>query len=189
MKAKQHNCYSIYILVLLCALILSSCNHSIQDLVNQYNNSIAGTVHTQPSPNSPDFDPALMLKEDYIVSKEAMFCLTAPDSDYYLWQLYRINRHEVEYNGGTFITYSYDEVSVEGMIPITEKNLVIYVPNAEDVLTPGTYILKLTVKDNNGNKYSDKARLVIYDPCYSMDISHIGDFDIPEDLEGGDNSA
>lgn len=144
------------IVLSLSIFIFLSCNNSIETIINDYNDNINQNSPTSnnninfPDIGDPDFKEDNMLAKEYFVYNDATLILAGPKRAVsYEWIFYDIKNKSKKVN---VIPY--------GNSSLTSQKLVLYIPTSQ--LEEKTYKVTLTVKDIEGNDYTDSCGLVIY---------------------------
>lgn len=144
------------IVLSLSIFIFLSCNNSIETIINDYNDNINQNSPTSnnninfPDIGDPDFKEDNMLAKEYFVYNDATLILAGPKRAVsYEWIFYDIKDKSKKVN---VIPY--------GNSSLTSQKLVLYIPTSQ--LEEKTYKVTLTVKDKEGNDYTDSCGLVIY---------------------------
>ena len=158
--------------LMLLAVALSGCNHSIDDMVDSYNTqftvgyasvSDSYSPTTALKPNDEGWDESMLLYDEYFMYDDGMLILAAPDNcPSATWRFFDPDdeyslvtvtlRTGTDSNGN--ITY------FKGAI-YAGDTLTMYVP--ESGLTgPKTYQLQLSVISEGGNTYTDSCGIVVY---------------------------
>lgn len=142
-------------------LCLTSCNHTYDSLIEEYNKAfqMLSGVQRMPQPGDPDFNERDMLLEKYTVSESATLNLAAPHNcSRYNWSLY-----EVEQTNSINSSYSEKRVLNVRMSNGTSsatREFVCYIPTSN--LKVDTYRLSLEVEGNDGVTYKDSCLVVIH---------------------------
>lgn len=140
---------------------LTSCNHTYDSLIEEYNKAFQMLSRGQrmPQPGDPDFNERDMLLEKYTVSEVATLNLAAPHNcSRYNWSLY-----EVEQTNSINSSYSEKRVLNVRMSNGTSsatREFVCYIPTSN--LKVDTYRLSLEVEGNDGVTYQDSCLVVIH---------------------------
>ncbi len=172
-KAVLRHAGSLVLALILCgstSIYYSSCVNTIDTMVDDYNSNLTrkedplAEKPPDPVPGDEDFNSDSMLQEKYLVAKNATFCISAPKSSYYLWQIYRIIRTSLDVQG-VYVTDTYEEeIVMDGVVPVQNQMLNLYMAELAELMPAGTYKLVLTVKDSTGREYKDVSALAIYEP-------------------------
>ena len=151
--------------ILLALIILAAaCKNDVYTMLDDYNGHFIPTEDdiVYPSPQDENFDPAMMLAEEYTISDNETINICAPGNcAEYKWSIRNPFITEVKNANGTVTKYP-DGIPVEFHCELgsDSQRLVLFVPKSK--LELGVYILELTVKDYNSNSYSDSCKLIIY---------------------------
>jgi len=145
----------VLLLLITSIFLFSSCNNSINTLLEDYNNNLNQNKDNNlnnfvPEIGDPDFEEKNMLDHEYFVYNDSTLDLTAPGNGInYEWKFFDSK------NDGIPI-----EVTPYKGSSLTSQKLVLYIPTSQ--LEEKTYKVTLTVKDKEGNYYTDSCGLVIY---------------------------
>ncbi|MCQ2248348.1 MAG: hypothetical protein MJZ50_04985 [Treponema sp.] len=172
-KAVLRRAGSLVLVLVLCgstSIYYSSCVNTIDTMVEDYNSNLTKKEEPltekppDPVPGDEDFNQDSMLQEKYLVAKNATFCISAPKSSYYLWQIYRIIRTSIDVQGVNVTETYEEEIVMNGIVPVQNQMLNLYMADLALLMPAGTYKLVLTVKDSTGKEYKDVSALSIYEP-------------------------
>lgn len=172
-RAMLRRAGSLVLTLILCGSIsiyYSSCVNTIDTMVEDYNSNLTrkedplAEKPPDPVPGDEEFNPDSMLQEKYLVAKNTTFCISAPKSSYYLWQIYRIIRTSIDVQGVNVTETYEEEIVMNGVVPVQNQMLNLYMADLALLMPAGTYKLVLTVKDSTGKEYKDVSALSIYEP-------------------------
>ena len=151
----------VLILSFLLLVLLSACNNSVDDMLEDYNGQFGkkymiltegrDTEEVPASPGDIDFEEGKMLRDEYYMWEDSTLILAGPPKNVslYRWTVYD---PEEEYK-------IVDVQTVNGSL--TTADFVIYRPQST-LEVEHTYKLNLTIKSTGGVEYSDTCAIVVY---------------------------
>lgn len=158
MKKASAFVLSLSVLVL---VLLSACNNSVEDMLDDYNGKFAKKYmiltgqtdreEVPPSPGEIDFEEGKMLRDEYYMWEDSTLILAGPPKNVsaYRWTVY-----DPEDNFKIV-----DIQTVNGSL--TTADFVIYRPYST-LEVEHTYKLTLTIRSTGGVEYSDTCAIVVY---------------------------
>lgn len=164
----------VFGIIIICALffIAESCSNNVDDVMLSYNDRFPVKVETEeeaekakekPGIGEVGFEESEMLDDEYFKSTDGTLQLRAPrNGAFYKWELYL--QTIVKVDGAT--EYELTPVTLpancfQNGSSTTTEYFIVYIPFSG--LTPGSYVISLTATSKGGQKFSDRAAVIIYD--------------------------
>ncbi len=147
---------------------VTACSNSTTDVMSSYDEKFpvkkdASSDDYKPGIGEEGFEESKMLEDEYFKSSDGTLQLRAPgNAAFYKWELYL--QTPVEYDGAieyekTLMTLP--AICFQNGSSATTEYYIVYIPFSG--LNPGSYVISLTATSKGGQKYTDKAALIIYD--------------------------
>lgn len=157
-------------LLALLGILDSSCVNTIDNMLEDYNNSFDKPEYheemAEPLPGDENFQETSMLLEKYPVANDASLTIVAPKAQTYHWEVYRIVKTLDTFGGYTAVDIEKIPVNFPVSVYLDGQSLSFYIPDVNEFID-GTYELRLEVTAK-GKRYKDAAMLIVYDPFYDF---------------------
>lgn len=145
------NCLHLLFMALILALTLG-CQNSVDTVIEDYNSSFELEIpeDPHPGPGEPGFNQNDLLLDKYFISSTETLNLAGPANCNYEWTFTNIDPSDNKKNFAKLVNGS----------SYTSRRFVMYIPLSE--ISEGSYRLRLSITDKEGNRYTDNCILYIY---------------------------
>ena len=150
----------------------AACSNSASDVMSSYDSRFPVINQAEeeekkkeekPGIGEVGFEVSEMLDDEYFKTSDGTLQLRGPrNAAFYKWELYLQTFVTINGVKTTELTkMSLPAVCFLSGSSDTTEYFIVYMPMSE--LKPGTYVISLTATSKGGEKYSDKAALIVYD--------------------------
>ena len=167
-------------LIIVCILLFfaAACSNSATDIISSYDSRFPVVNQTEEEEKKKEEKPGIgevgfkedeMLDDEYFKTSNGNLQLRGPrNAAFYKWELY-LQTIVSDGFGGTqpeLTLMTLPAGCFQNGSSDTTEYFIVYIPMSG--LKPGTYVISLTATSKGGQKYSDKAAVIIYDTLRAL---------------------